>query len=154
MEKIPMTASGFKALEEELNRLLHRLQRRRQSQVADEVEDDAVATQTGTAEWVSDHSATPLDRFYGLRHEAEGQFGQHVQQVWSELGGAGVGGRHDTSEADVGDGSGNPHGSHRLVLPGDLGTAIDNHMSTAFDGRYLAGVPDAWTYLITGGDRS
>ena len=109
---------------------------------------------TGTAPWITARSATPLDRFWGLRHEGEGPFGQHVAQVWDVLGGKGIGAGDNTSEADVGDGSGDRFGSHRLVLPGDLGTPLANHMATAYDGAYLAGVPDAWTYLLTAeGDR-
>lgn len=108
-------------------------------------------TQTGTAPWIGETSATPLDRYWGLRHESEGPYGQHVQQVWSELGGAGIGAGDDTSEVVVGDGSGDPAGSHRLVIVGDQGTPLANHLSTAYDGRYLAGVPDAWTYLLTAG---
>jgi acetyl esterase/lipase len=103
----------------------------------------------GTASWIRRTSATPLDRYWGIRHESEGSLGQHVPQVWSELGGAGVGAGDNTSEADVGDGSGTPNGSHRLVLTIDQGSASANHNSTAMDGRYLAGVPDAWTYVLT-----
>jgi pimeloyl-ACP methyl ester carboxylesterase len=103
----------------------------------------------GTASWVRGTSATPLDHYWGIRHQSEGPLGQHVPQVWSELGGAGVGAGDDTSEADVGDGSGNPNGSHRLVLTIDQGSFSANHASTAMDGRYLAGVPDAWTYVFT-----
>ena len=33
----------------------------------------------------------------------------------------------------------------------DQGSALANHMSTAYDGAYLAGVPQAWTYLLTAG---
>jgi pimeloyl-ACP methyl ester carboxylesterase len=103
----------------------------------------------GSASWTLATSATPLDRFWGLRNFLEGALGQHVPFVWSTLGGAGVGAGDDTSEADVGDGSGNPNGSHRLVVTVDLGSASANHNSTAMDGRYLPGVPDAWTYLFT-----
>jgi len=109
--------------------------------------------QSGTASWIRAESATPLDRFWGLIHENEGPYGQHVMQVWSELGGAGVGAGDNTSEVDVGDGSGDPCGSHRLVLPGDRGTPLANHMATAYDGGYLAGVPTAWTYLLEAGHR-
>lgn len=108
-------------------------------------------TMSGTAPWVGGASQTPLDRYWGIRHEAEGPYGQHVGQVWSELGGAGAGAGDTTSEVEVGDGSGDPQGSHRLVLVGDQGTPLLNHMSMAYDGSYLAGVPDAWTYLFTGG---
>lgn len=109
---------------------------------------------SGTAQWITGDSATRLDHYWGLRHEGEGPYGQHVAQVWDVLGGDGVGAGDNTSEVDVGDGSGDPKGSHRLVLPGDLGTPLANHASTAYDGYYLAGVPEAWTYMLTGGGDS
>jgi len=108
---------------------------------------------SGTAPWIVGGSATPLDRYWGLRHEAEGPFGAHVAQVWCEFGGRGIGAGDTTSEVEVADGSGDPKGSHRLVLPGDLGTPLANHMATAYDGAYLAGVPAAWTYLLGGEHR-
>ena len=103
----------------------------------------------GTASWAKGTSATPLDRFWGLRNFKEGALGRNVFQVWSDMGGGGVGFGDDTSTVEVGDGSGNPNGSHRLVIPIDLGSDSNNHNSTAMDGRYLAGVPNAWTYLLT-----
>lgn len=106
-------------------------------------------TQTGTAPWIGAASATPLDRYWAMRHQSEGAYGQHLAQVWSELGGAGIGAGDNTAEVQVGDGSGDPQGSHRLVLTVEQGTALKNHMSTAYDGAYLAGVPDAWTHLLT-----
>lgn len=108
-------------------------------------------TQSGTAPWIGDASATSLDRFWGLRHQTEGPYGQNIARVWGELGGLGVGAGDNTSEVGVGDGSGDPAGSHRLVLTEEQATMLANHMSTAYDGSYLAGVPEAWTYLLTGG---
>jgi hypothetical protein len=102
----------------------------------------------GLAPWIRDSSATPLDRYWGIRHQAEGQFGQNVPAAWNALGGGGVGAGDDTSEVDVGDGSGSPDGSHRLVLTVDQGGALLNHLSMAYDAFYLAGVPDAWTYVL------
>ena len=103
----------------------------------------------GTASWAKSTSATPLDRFWGLRNFKEGSLGQNVFRVWNDMGGGGVGFPDDTSTVEVGDGSGNPNGSHRLVIPIDLGSDSNNHNSTAMDGRYLPGVPTAWTYLLT-----
>jgi len=103
----------------------------------------------GTASWVLSTSATPLDRFWGLRNFKEGSLGQHEPLVWDALGGGGVGAGDDISSADVGDGSGNPNGSHRLVITIDLGSDSANHNSTAMDDRYLPGAPVAWTYLLT-----
>lgn len=107
-------------------------------------------TQSGTAPWIGDASATSLDRFWGLRHQTEGPYGQNIARVWGEIGGLGVGAGDNTSEVGVGDGSGDPAGSHRLVLTEEQATVLSNHMSTAYDGSYLAGVPEAWTYLLTG----
>ncbi|WP_143033705.1 hypothetical protein [Nocardioides sp. YR527] len=106
-------------------------------------------TQSGTATWIGAASATPLDHYWAMRHQSEGAYGAHLAQVWSELGGAGIGAGDNTAEVQVGDGSGDPQGSHRLVLTVEQGTALKNHMSTAYDGSYLAGVPVAWTYLLT-----
>jgi hypothetical protein len=103
----------------------------------------------GTASWVLGTSATPLYRYWGLRNFKEGSLGQHEPLVWDALGGGGVGAGDDTSSVDVGDGSGNPNGSHRLVITVDLGSDSANHNSTAMNGRYLPGAPTAWTYLLT-----
>ena len=103
----------------------------------------------GTASWVLQPSATPLDRFWGLRNFKEGSLGQHEPFVWDALGGPGVGAGDTTASADVGDGSGDPNHTHRLVITIDLGSDSANHNSTAMNGRYLPGAPTAWTYLLT-----
>lgn len=106
-------------------------------------------TQSGTAPWIGQNSATPLDRFWGMKHQSEGPYGQNISRVWGELGAVGVGAGDNTSEVGVGDGTGDPQGSHRLVLTVDQSDALANHMSTAHDGSYLVGVPEAWSYLLT-----
>lgn len=103
----------------------------------------------GTASWGHSTSATRLDRFWGLRNFNEGSLGQNVPQFCSDLGGGGVGYGDDTSTVDVGDGSGNPNGSHRLLITVELGSSSANHASTGIDGRYVSGAPTAWTYLLT-----
>jgi len=104
----------------------------------------------GTASWAKSTSATALDHFYGLRNFNDGALGRNVFQVWNDMGGGGVGFGDITSTVDVGDGSGNPNGSRRLLITIELGSDSNNHASTATDGRYLPGAPTAWTYLLCG----
>ncbi|NKF22283.1 BPSS1187 family protein [Solimonas marina] len=108
-----------------------------------------------SASWISDASTTPLDRFWGLRAPDEGVYGSFTSANWAALGGTdhgGVGG-DDGAEQDIGDGSGDPAGAHRLVLDSS-GGALAEHNSTAVnDGndRFPANRESAWDYLFDGG---
>lgn len=111
-----------------------------------------------SASWISQPSATPLSRFWGLRAANEGLYGSFISKNWRLLGGAGSGGvgGDDEDEVDVGDGSGDPQGSHRLVLD-SRGAPLRQHDSTATNdpGDYFPAWRSlAWDYLFTGGASS
>ena len=111
---------------------------------------DTVLTVSG-ASWISAASATPMERFWGIRHVNEGSLGSKVPERWDAMGGVGVGGAANGMEADIGNGSGDPLGRQRLVLTVETASQADNHSSMAADTKYLPGVPDAWDYVFTGG---
>ncbi|WP_157623077.1 BPSS1187 family protein [Solimonas soli] len=106
-----------------------------------------------SASWISQPSSTPLTRFWGLRAGAEGLFGGFIARNWAQLGGAnagGVGGR-DEAERNIGDGSGDPQGAHRLVLDSS-GGPLQQHNSTATNDprdRFPVNRDLAWQYLFT-----
>lgn len=103
------------------------------------------------ASWIAETSSTPLDRFWGLRNANEGVFGSFVSTNWGKLGGIGVGGDGARGEVKVGDGSGDPKGSHRIVITQpDYGSALKNHNSTAVNGAHNKAVRKIWAYLISG----
>jgi hypothetical protein len=114
------------------------------------------AASSASASWVLDDvSATPMKNFWALRNEHEGDLGNNETYVWSSLGGSGGGGVGASSQApgldtEIGDGSGNPGGSHRLMLstPDSVDT-MHNHDSTAVDSEYLYSITAAWDYLFT-----
>lgn len=100
------------------------------------------------ATWITSPSATPLDRYYGLRSADEGILGPFAGQNWKALGGADNGLPGDP--VDIGDGSGPPHESHHLVLaPPTSGDSFAGHLSTATDMVHAPSVTSAWTYVFT-----
>lgn len=108
-----------------------------------------------SATWVNSTSATPPDRFWGLRNAHEGIFGEFTDMNWAHLGAAGsggVGGTGSDSGTRIGAGGGDPSGAHRLVItvPHDA-QALTNHNSTALDSAHTDAVKSAWRYLFTGG---
>ena len=106
-----------------------------------------------SASWVIAPSATPMDRFWGLRHSEDTGLGGYVAQNWQNMGGeteGGVGGIGNNAEFDVGDGSVDPMGARRLVLTAPVESASDGHASTA-NPEYVQGISAAWTYLFTAG---
>lgn len=105
-----------------------------------------------SADWVSERSATPLDRFWGLRNADEGLLGNFIARNWQKLGGTGrggVGGRSDRN-IRIGAGKGDPRGSPRLVITEPHSTILRNHDSTALDKAHTDAVHPAWRYLLTG----
>lgn len=103
----------------------------------------------GSATWILQPSATPMENFWGLRHADDNTLGPRVQQSWEDMGGTdggGVGGLGNNAEVDIGNGTGDPMGSQRLVLTFNAGSA---HNSTV-DSEILPGVVVAWEYLFTG----
>lgn len=104
-----------------------------------------------SASWILAPSATPLERYWGLRHADDGQ-GSYVQQNWANMGGVGsggVGGTANNAEVDIGDGTGSPQGAQRLVLSADVG-GVNAHLSVS-DASILPTVVSAWEYLFTAG---
>lgn len=108
-----------------------------------------------SASWISEPSSTPLSRYWGLRAAREGLLGAYTGTNWGLLGGAGNGGVGGDGEAeqDIGDGSGDPAGSHRLVLDSS-GLPLNQHNSTAVNDpndSFPANRATAWDYMFTGG---
>ena len=102
-----------------------------------------------SANWILQPSATPMERFWGLRHADDNTLGPQVQQSWESMGGSGsggVGGLDNNAEVDIGNGTGDPGGAQRLVLTLNEGSP---HNSTV-DSEILPGVVVAWEYLFTG----
>jgi|GEM_PF-3180245 len=107
-----------------------------------------------SADWIGDASQTPLDRFWGLRNADEGILGDFTATNWQNLGGpgsGGVGGTAASGDRRIGAGSGDPRGSHRLVITAPDDNALRNHESTAVDEAHTDAVEPAWRYLFTGG---
>lgn len=100
------------------------------------------------ASWITATSATPLTDYWGIRHVND-DFGGHVQDNWSAMGGIGVGGIANGEEVDIDDGDGDPLGCQRLVVSEPDGD--NNHGSMAVDDKYPPGMPTAWGYVFTGG---
>lgn len=119
------------------------------------------------ADWIVSPSATPVDRFFGLRHISEGSFGDNTQNNWDKLGNLGVGFPYRNLEQPV---EFDPERdavistpSNRLIISvPESGKAFEHHISTAVDcpsvdsGEScrtikLRTVMPAWNYLFTGG---
>jgi hypothetical protein len=109
------------------------------------------------ASWITDPSATPPERFYGLRSTGEGIYGAGTATNWIAL-------RFPGSPVDI-DTTPAPFGrSHQLVtslrprrcLALLVCTALDYHSSTVVDAYTpltAQGVPvfsPVWTYLLVG----
>ena len=104
-----------------------------------------------SAEWITQSSATALDRFWGIRHIEDTGLGEFAGMNWENLGGiasGGVGGSGNSLEVHIGDGSGSPNGAQRLVVTEPVGSARDAHASIANPG-YLSGIFEAWRYVFT-----
>jgi hypothetical protein len=109
-----------------------------------------------SADWITAPSATPLDRYWGLVNasdEKPGGYSPAVTTNWAGFGGAGIGAPEHLGTADVGDGSTNPAGAHRLRTdtPKCLGTVLTDlrcHNSTAVNGSAGPGVGTAWRHLF------
>lgn len=106
---------------------------------------------TGPASWITQTSATPMDRFWGLAHQRDIPLGMFSLRNWDVMGGpnsGGVGGPDNNQPVKIGNGSGDPMGAQRLVLNSIvLDIPFGQHAITV-DGSKPA-IRQAWNYLFT-----
>lgn len=110
------------------------------------------------ANWLRQPSRTPLSDWYGLRHAPgtaptqdsdEAIYGDRVNANWQVLGGTGLPGEADGSDAPV-DVLTDPLATpHRLFINDPSApTPLMRHDSTAKDGAFAADVLPVWRYLL------